>query len=124
MASPVETILAQGKEQRINGEYDEAIALLHNVVEQQPDLAEAHLELGLAYCFTGLFEESIHELEIAARLDADNPEIQLHLAKTMTMLGRYEEGLHGFQAVLQLAPLGDPLHAEAARQLSYFQQFG
>jgi len=114
-------LFQEGRGARINGDYDRAVALLQRAINENPNYAEAHMELGLALCFNGLFDESLRELELAAGLDRANPEIHLNLAKTYTMLGMYPEGAASFQAVLSLTPAGDKFHDEASKQLSYFQ---
>ena len=115
-------LFQQGRVARINGAYEEAITLMKQCIAEEPNFAEAHMELGLDYCFSGLFEESIQELELATGLDAQNPEIRLNLGKMYTMLCMYEEGAAAFQAVLALAQVGDKCYDEAAKQLAYFQQ--
>jgi tetratricopeptide (TPR) repeat protein len=115
-------LFQQARTLRINGDYDQSIALLKRAIEEQPNFAEAHMELGLAYCFSGLFDESIEELKGAAELNSSNPEIFLHLAKTYTMLGMYEEGAAAFKMVLSLSAVGDKFYDEASKQLSYFEQ--
>lgn len=114
-------LFEQGRTCRINGDYDQAVALLERAIQENPNHAAAHMELGLAYCFTGLFDESIQELQTAVSLDKINPEIQLHLAKTYTMLGMYDEGAVAFRSVMALSSPGDKFYDEASKQLSYFQ---
>lgn len=115
-------LFQQGRTARINGEYEQAITLLQRVVADEPNFAEAHMELGLSYCFSGLFDESIHALELATGLEPHNPEIRLNLGKMYTMIGMYEEGAVAFRVVLTLAPTGDKCYDEAEKQLAYFQQ--
>lgn len=114
-------LFQQGRAARLSGAYDEAVAILQRALGEDPNHAEAHMELGLAYCFSGLFDESLRELELAAGLDQANPEILLNLAKTYTMLGMYPEGAAAFKSVLVLTVEGDRRYDEAAKQLAYFQ---
>lgn len=94
--------------------------MLQRAIAEDATHAEAHMELGLCFCFTGLFDESIEELQLASRLDQHNPEIYLNLAKTYTMLGMFDEGKVAFQMVLILADDGSKCHEEATKQLAYF----
>ena len=110
----------QGWQHRIDGDYEQAVACLQQALALEPNDAQLHLELGLAYCFSGLFDESIQEMETAAKLDAADPEIHLHLGKTYTMLGMYDEGAATFRRVLAIATPGDKHYAEAEKQLAYF----
>lgn len=112
----------EGKALRLDGQYELAITILQRAVAADPAHAEAHLELGLAYSFTGLFYESLDELQQAAALDPTSADIRLHLGKTYTMLGMYDEGLIALRAVLELCVPGSHAHNEAVRQLSYFTQ--
>ena len=57
------------------GRASEAIPLLREVLETNPNLAEAHWELGYAYRFGGMLEHSIAECELARKL---NPEVKLY----------------------------------------------
>lgn len=114
-------IFQQGRSARLSGDYEQAIALMQRALGEDPNYAEAHMELGLCYCFSGLFDESIQELELAAGLDQANAEIRLHLAKTYTMLGMYPEGAEAFKSVIALSTPGDKHHEEALKQLAYFQ---
>ena len=116
-------IFQQGKIARIDGEYDLAITLLQKAIAENPQFAQAHLELGLAYCFNGSFDEAIAAMQEAVRLDASNADIHLHLAKTYTMLGMYEEGQAAFQQVLALSQAGEEAYDEAEKQLSFFSDF-
>lgn len=113
------SLFAEGKSCRINGAYDEAIALFQRVLAVCPDHAGAHCELGLAYCFSGLFDESIAELVRAAELAPGDVEIQMQLAKMYTMLGMYDEGAAAFRAVMELCQPSDADYIEAEKQLSY-----
>lgn len=115
-----EQLFQRGQSLRVNGAYDEAIAVLHDTLAGDADHAGAYLELGLAYCFTGLFDESIQALEHAVALAPANAEYHLHLAKTYTMLGMYDEGAAAFHAVVALSLPGDASHEEALKQLAYF----
>jgi DNA-binding winged helix-turn-helix (wHTH) protein/TolB-like protein len=57
------------------GRAGEAIPSLREVLKTNPNLAEAHWELGYAYRFGGMLEQSISECELARRL---NPEVKLY----------------------------------------------
>ena len=110
----------QGKSQRINGSYDEAIVNLLRAIDEDPNMELAHMELGLAYCFIGDFDASIRELELACGLAPHNPDICINLAKTYTMLGMFDEGKELFLSVCNLTTPGDSCYEEAKKQLAYF----
>jgi DNA-binding winged helix-turn-helix (wHTH) protein/TolB-like protein len=74
------------------GRASEAIPLLREVQKTNPNLAEAHWELGYAYRFGGLIEESIRECERARQLD---PEVKLYSSALNSYLynGEYDKFL-------------------------------
>ncbi len=53
------------------GRAADAVPLLREVMKTNPNLAEAHWELGYAYRFGGMVQESIAECEAARRIDAE-----------------------------------------------------
>lgn len=99
------------------GCYEEALEEFEGILACKPDHAQAHLGMGLVLCFVGRFEESLEELKHAVACAPDWVDGHLNLAKTYAMLGMYEEAKTEFNCVLELRPG----HAEAKRQLSYFE---
>ena len=95
---------------KIQGEYDQAVALLQGILAEAPEHPEAHHQLGLVYGFTGLFDESTEELETAARLAPTDLPILIDLGKTHTMLGEYEKAISVFERVLEMDPSNDEAH--------------
>ena len=74
------------------GRASEAIPLLREVQKTNPNLAEAHWELGYAFRFGGLIEESIRECERARQLD---PEVKLYSSALNSYIynGEYDKFL-------------------------------
>jgi tetratricopeptide (TPR) repeat protein len=48
------------------GRVEQAVPLLRSVLEENPNQAEAHWELGYAYRFAGMLAESVKECEQSA----------------------------------------------------------
>ena len=74
------------------GHVERAVPLLRDVVKTNPNLAEAHWELGYAYRFGGMLHDSVTECERARQLD---PGVKLNSA-TMNgylYLGQYDKFL-------------------------------
>lgn len=101
---------------KIEGDYDAAVAALKAILADEPDLSEAHHQLGLVYGFTGEFDESLAELERAVSLDGTDLTTRLDLAKTYAMLGMYDEARAGFEHILS----EEPDNEVAKQQLSFF----
>ncbi|MFQ3610097.1 MAG: tetratricopeptide repeat protein [Fimbriimonadales bacterium] len=99
------------------GRYDEAEQLLKQALTINPHSSEAHHQLGLVYCFTGMFDESIQELETSVRLDPEAVQPRLDLALTYSMLGYEPEAKRELEEVLRR----DPANEMAQRQIVYFK---
>jgi tetratricopeptide (TPR) repeat protein len=74
------------------GKAAQAVPLLREVLKTNPNLAEAHWELGYAYRFGGMLKESIEEGERARQIDA---EVKLYSSAFNTYLyaAEYEKFL-------------------------------
>lgn len=87
---------------------EEAVAMLREAVELQPDLARAHEMLGEALNRLGRDEEVIAAYQTALRLDDRNPRLHLELGVMLEVAGRWEEEVAVYRQALHLAP-GDSL---------------
>lgn len=113
----LEELCDRAMELKNQGQYEEALAQFQQVIAARPGHARAHLGLGLVLCFIGRFDESLEELKVAVTCDPNWVDAHLNLAKTYAMLGMYDEAKAGFNRVLEL----HPGHADAKKQLSYFE---
>jgi len=79
------------------GRAEEAVPLLKEALEADPNSAEAHWELGYAYRFGGLLDESAAEAEQARRLD---PEVKMNSSAINAYLyrGEYKKFLDSLPA--------------------------
>jgi TolB-like protein len=74
------------------GRVEQAVPLLRSVLQDSPNNAEAHWELGYAYRFGGMLEESVEECEKARQ---NNPQVKINSAALNSYLyvGEYEKFL-------------------------------
>ena len=79
------------------GRVEQAVTLLRSVLQDSPNNAEAHWELGYAYRFAGMLEESVAECEKARQ---NNPEVKISSAalNSYLYLGEYEKFLQSLPA--------------------------
>jgi len=63
------------------GKYEQAASLLRQILKEQPNLAPAHLNLGLVYRMMGQAEKAGHHLRRAAMLDPRDPTPLVELAR-------------------------------------------
>lgn len=119
MGDPAGAQLAQAHEQRINGDYDQALSLYRQVLEAQGDHAEALWGLGLCLMNTGEFDDALATLQRAAKIEPNNQQYLLDVGKHYTMLGMYDEAKPFFEKIVDIDPSSQE-GAEAQKQLSYY----
>ncbi len=117
--SNLDEILEMADNHRINGEYDKAIALYNQILEQDSEHCKALHGRALSYCFTGLFDESIVELERMRDLHPDYVKGREDLFKTYLMLGMNEEAQAEMKSLMEV----DPDNAEVEKHRIYFPDF-
>jgi TolB-like protein/Flp pilus assembly protein TadD len=79
------------------GRVEQAVPLLRSVLQDNPNDAEAHWELGYAYRFAGMLRESVVECEKARQ---NNPQVKISSAAVngYLYLGEYEKFLQSLPA--------------------------
>ena len=102
-------------ELRINGQYDEAMALLTALHAELPSDAAVHHELGLIHSFKADMDESIHFLEQAVRLDPKNVKYMVEAGKNHAMFGNDDRARKIFEYILAI----DPANEDAKKNLSF-----
>jgi Flp pilus assembly protein TadD len=102
---------------KVDGRYDEAEAILRDILEEAPDDPQTRREFALVLGFTGRFDESIEELRRVVEADGSFLEARNDLAMSYAMLGMIDEARKEFETVLEI----DPANAMALRQIVYFQ---
>ena len=119
MGDPAGAQLAQAHEQRINGNYDQALSLYRQILEAQDDHAEALWGLGLCLMTTGEFDDALASLQCATEIEPDNQQYLLDVGKHYAMLGMYDEARPLFEKIREIDPSSQE-GAEAQKQLSYY----
>lgn len=92
------------------GRHEEAIALTRKVVEEVPDCAEAHSNLGAALHLASRDAEAEAAFEAALAIDPDRAEAYYGLSLTLHAQGRFEEAAACCERALAI----DPDYAEAS----------
>lgn len=79
------------------GRVEQAMPLLRSVLQDSPNNAEAHWELGYAYRFGGMLQESVAECEKARQ---NNPQVKINSSamNSYLYLGAYEKFLQSLPA--------------------------
>jgi tetratricopeptide (TPR) repeat protein len=99
-----------------HGAGEQAILLLKQLLQLQPDLAIAHYNLGLAYRAVGRFPEAITAYQQAIHWQPQYPEAYQNLGVVYFKLGRTVEALAAFEQAITLYTAHNPSEAERLRQ--------
>jgi len=86
------------------GQAAEAIPLLENAVGIDPNYAQAHGDLCVAYFRVERFADAARACEAAVRLDPDRRTGHLNLAATYEALGRWQEAAEIYTRLLERQP--------------------
>ncbi|MDH3251713.1 MAG: glycosyltransferase, partial [Ignavibacteria bacterium] len=86
------------------GRNDEAIAVLENVIADQPDFAPAHNDLGALLFSRGENDRALEHLQTSLQLDPSNRTTMKNLADFHIVAGAIQEGALLHQQVLKLDP--------------------
>jgi cellulose synthase operon protein C len=86
------------------GLYERGVAELEAVTQLQPELANPHVDLGLAYARTGRLAEAAASLERAVALSASHPIAHEELALVYRRLGRFADARAQYERALALYP--------------------
>jgi len=102
-----------GREKLRQGQVTEAIELLRNVVQDEPNNAQAHAYLGVAHCQQKDFESAIRELTEARNLDTSSASIAFNLGVAHHSAGDMNLARACYQDAVRL----DPTHEKAKAAL-------
>lgn len=111
--------LQSAHQNRIGGQYDEAIEGYRAIISSDAEEADAWWGLGLSLMNTGEFDEGIETLTRATELRPDSAKFLLDLGKMQAMLGMDEDAKPTFEKVVAVAP-GSKEADEASNQLRYY----
>jgi arylsulfatase A-like enzyme/Tfp pilus assembly protein PilF len=86
------------------GKYEEAMALLRRVLEEDPTIVDAHVSLGNKFSSAGRYEEAAAAFERAVELNPDYSLARTNLALAYKQLRRFDDAEVEFQRVLSQDP--------------------
>ena len=114
-----ESRLEQADRLRLEGAYEDSIAIYNELLAEDDDAILARYGRALCYCFTGLFDESIAELEAVREVSPDCVRAREDLFKTYLMLGMNDEAKAEMKAILAM----EPDNEEVIKHAVYFPDF-
>jgi arylsulfatase A-like enzyme/Flp pilus assembly protein TadD len=90
--------------------YDDAIATLREVVQQEPEIASGYLELGRALVHTRQYQDAIPVLRTAAEKNPSSGMAHYELGLALIKTGQWEAALPEMQAAVVCTPKSAQLH--------------
>jgi len=102
--------------------YAEAVIALQNIVQDDPNSAQAYLKLGRAYLSIRNYRQAFPAFSRAAMLDPDLLEAQLRTGQLLLMSGKFDEARDKAQLIISKAPStteGSPVFAPSYFASSY-----
>jgi tetratricopeptide (TPR) repeat protein len=90
------------------GHAKEAVDVYQRVIAEDPKLAEAHHNLGVALRTLGRRPEALLEFAEAARIDPELAEAQLNFGVTLLEMGRPRDAIPALQRAVALRPESEP----------------
>ena len=95
---------ARAVERHRAGRLEEAVADYFSAVRLKPEVAAAHINLGLAYVGLGRFDDAVASLNQALRLAPDTPEIHFNLGAADMAARKYADAVAAFDDAARLRP--------------------
>lgn len=112
-------VLLQADEQASAGNYDTALALFHDVLEDDPTSAPAYIGIGEVYIEQGSYAEAEPAFARAAKLEPRNFDAQFGHALSLQMLKRFVEAVRAYHRSLTIDP--DSARANLNLATTYLQ---
>jgi arylsulfatase A-like enzyme/predicted Zn-dependent protease len=97
LANPKEKIvvfneLSRAREMGMNGQVDEAVAVIRAIIDSDPDIGDAYFSVGNIYFKARRFKEAIPYFEQALERKPDDTFCVMNIANTYVNMGRPDEG--------------------------------
>ena len=100
-----------------DGRIEEAILRYRTLLEDVPDHAAGHANLGYALYQAGRSDEAMPLLQRALELDPEDQEAQTNLGLTLMRLGEAEGGMRALRRAVDLGPDDETAHINLATAL-------
>ena len=108
----------------------EAVEAFEQTIRLEPEMAEAHYRLGLAYSAVGRDEDAEKSFEGAVKRfrqtvdkESDNAEAQFYLGLAYGKLGKYAEAVKAFRQAVRQSPDDSEKHYELGLAYSKLAQY-
>ena len=99
-----DSLMEKGQEAYSSGRYEAAVEAYKEAIQLNPDNAEAHNGLGVAYAALDRYEDAIEAHKEAVRLGRRYATSHSLLGSAYAGLGRYEEAIEAHKEAIRLEP--------------------
>ena len=111
----------QGKRHLERGEYVKALEALTNALNEDPDNAKIHRELGIAYYRTEQYQQALTELEQAKEKLEKDGKVMFYLGMTHERLEQYDKAIEAYSNYSKLGRFSS-LKREIQRRIQWLIQ--
>ena len=109
-ANDAESLYIAGVQQLWQENWAAALVYFQKAIAKNPQYAEAHYNLGVAYGILGRYEEEIGAYKQAIRIKPDYNKAQYNLGVVYGSLGRYQEAIEAFKQAIRIKPDDSKAH--------------
>ena len=96
------------------GKFTEAVRLLEELIERQPDFLAARNNLALAYYYMGMFEQAMESIREVLNMEEGN----LHALCNLAIFYQHEDDADNLKPLLELLAKTEPFHQEHVFKLA------
>lgn len=122
MSDDLQQVYEEAQALTQKGDYMEAAKMYQRIIENRPELAEAHLNQGACYFRAGELEQGLTAFESAIALDSKLFSAHFNKGKILARMGDYEQAAGSFEKALELK--ADPrIYEDMAHAYNKTQQF-
>ncbi len=109
-----EALLAQAEAHLESGDVYKALRELQQVLSQDPNNSQVHVDLGWVYLYTDDLDKALAQLNKASQLDLNNPDLHYLRGAIYHRTGQWVDALEEYNHALKTDINNPQLHADIA----------
>ena len=107
-------VYEDGVDHHAAGRLDEAISAYREAIRLQPDLVEAHINLGVAFEARGALDEAAASYRAALAANPEHPFAHVNLGNLELRAGRVADAIACYRAAIAIQPVSPTAHRQLA----------
>jgi tetratricopeptide (TPR) repeat protein len=107
--------LSEARELGLKGEFDRAVSMIMEIIDEDPDVIDAYSSLGILYKREGMLEEAINTFQKVLEMKPDNNITVINISNTYILLGKLDEAEDFILNRLELLQLDSQIYFNLGR---------